>query len=109
VAAPPILAKTTIFLAALIFAVEPSATDPVSLLTSLGFPGVVIILFITGKLRWDGEVKRLVQEIDKKDEIIRLKDEQISKLQSGIMDQAIPALTRSTQIMEQLVVERKAT
>ena len=106
---PPILAGVTVLIAALIYAIEPNATDPISLLTSLGFPGIVISLFITGKLRWDGEVKRLIQEIDKKDEVIKQKDEQIARLQDSIIQQAIPALTRSTQIMEQLVVERKAT
>jgi len=81
-------------------AVDTSPADPIALLTSLGFPGVVIILFITGKLRWDGEVKRLVQELDKKDKIIEAKDIQLAKLQDGVVEQVIPALTRSSQIIE---------
>jgi hypothetical protein len=81
----------------------PAGTlDPLTLLTNLGFPGVVILLLVVGKLRTEGEVKRLESEAARKDQIIAQKDETILKLQAGLVDQAIPALTRSTQVRERL-------
>lgn len=76
-----------------------SGFDPLTLLASTGIPGVVIILLITGKLRTESEVKRLEGENDRKDIVIAQKDEQIQRLQAGIVDQAIPVLTRSTELL----------
>lgn len=76
--------------------------DPYTLLASAGIPGVVVLLLITGKLRTEAEVNRLVAENSRKDLVIAQKDEQIQSLQRGIVDQAIPALTRSTLLMETL-------
>jgi len=76
-----------------------SSFDPLTLLASTGIPGVVIVLLITGKLRTESEVKRLEGENDRKDIVIAQKDEQIQRLQAGIVDQAIPVITRSTELL----------
>jgi hypothetical protein len=76
--------------------------DPYNLLASTGITGTVIALLISGKLRTESEVKRLVSENERKDVVIKQKDEQIVSLQAGIVDQAIPVLTRSTSLLEKL-------
>ena len=77
-----------------------SVNTPFTYLTGLGFPGVIIALFISGQIRLKSEVERLYAELSKKDDIIALKDKQIEALQQGIVEKAIPALTRSTQVLE---------
>lgn len=95
--------------AVIIASVEP-ANDPLTWLTNVGVAGIWLILFVAGRIRSEKEVKRLETELDKKDLIIQQKDEQLVKLQDSIIQQAIPALTRSTQALEHIVVEnRKAT
>jgi len=76
--------------------------DPYTLIASTGIPGIVVVLLISGKLRTESEVKRLVSENERKDTVIRQKDEQIVSLQQGIVEQAIPVLTRSTSLLEKL-------
>lgn len=77
-------------------------SDPFTYLTGLGFPGIVIGLLITGQLRTKSEAERLIEENRRKDEIIIAKDRQLEALQASIVDKAIPALTRSTQVLESL-------
>jgi hypothetical protein len=76
--------------------------DPYSVLASTGISGIVVVLLISGKLRTESEVKRLVSENERKDTVIKQKDEQIVSLQAGIVEQAIPVLTRSTSLLEKL-------
>lgn len=64
-----------------------AATDPVTYVLGLGFPGVIIGLFITGQLRTKGEVERL---------------EAANEKLLATLDTAIPAIVKSTLIMEQI-------
>lgn len=79
-----------------------SLNDPFTYLTGLGFPGIIIALLLTGQLVPKGVIDRMSKDLDRKDEIIKAKDEQIAALQAGLVDKAIPALTRSTQVLERL-------
>jgi hypothetical protein len=81
---------------------DQALQSPITYLTGLGFPGIIIVLFITGKLRWGGEVDFLRDELKKRDDIIKLKDEQITILQDGVKKDVIPALTRSVDLLEKL-------
>lgn len=76
--------------------------DPLTYITGLGFPGVIIGLFAWGTLRTKGEVDRLIAENTRKDRLIDIKDRQIITMAGAISDKALPALTRSTEILESL-------
>lgn len=77
-------------------------TDPLTYLTGLGFPGIIIALLLTGQLRTKTEVERLIAENESKDAIITSKDRQIAVIQDGLVKDVIPALTKSTQILESM-------
>lgn len=98
------MAWGNVMLAGLVVAAADTATDPLSLLTGLGPAGIIIVLLVVGKLRTEGEVKRLEVELDRKDQVIEAKDAQLAALQDGIVGQAIPALTRYTDTVEQVMV-----
>lgn len=76
--------------------------DPLTYLVDLGPIGVIIVLFVTGMLYPKSTVDRLIEENKAKDEIIKSKDEINNRLQESLTDKAIPALTRSTLILESL-------
>jgi hypothetical protein len=76
--------------------------DPYAALISLGPVGIILFLFIIGKIRTEGEVKRLQQDkVELKAEISQ-KDKQISKLTDSIMDQAIPTIAKSTDLLNKM-------
>lgn len=77
-----------------------TGADPFNWVTGLGFPGVIIALLITGYLRTKPEVDRLVADNRAKDKVIERKDEIIISLQTTITQQALPALARSTEVLE---------
>lgn len=101
----PIAATATIIVIA---ATEP-LNDPITWLTNIGVAGIWLIMFIIGKVRTEKEVASLEVRLAMKDKIIEQKDGQISSLQAGLVEKAIPALVRSTQILEQLapLIDRK--
>lgn len=76
--------------------------DPTVLVSSAVTPAIVVLLLLLGKLRTEGEVKRLESESERKDGLIDQKDGQITTLQASLVDKAIPALVRSTLILESL-------
>ena len=74
---------------------EVAGQDPYSTIISLGPVGFILVLFLVGKIRTEGEVKRLEEEV-------RKKDERIEKLQDTIIDKAIPALVQSTDLLQRI-------
>lgn len=80
----------------------PPALDLTSLLGTVITPVIVIILLLLGKLRTEPEVKRLESENTSLRAQVHDKDAQMISLQSGLVDKAIPALTRSTLVLETL-------
>jgi hypothetical protein len=83
-------------------AADTGGVDLTSLLGTVVTPVIVILLLLTGKLRTEGEVKN-------RDETIRIlrqqntdKDVQLTALQAGVVEKAIPALTRTALILERL-------
>ena len=83
-------------------AADQPLTDPVSWLINLGVAGIWLICFLTGKVRPGKEVDSLESRLAVKDKIIEQKDAQIASLQAGILEQAVPAIVRATQVMERL-------
>lgn len=73
-----------------------------SLIGTVVTPTIVIILLLLGKLRTEPEVKRLEQSNETMRQTILAKDNDMQQLQAGLVDKAIPALTRSTLILETL-------
>ena len=69
--------------------------DPLSWLINLGVAGIVIVLLITGKLRTGKEVDHLLDEIEKKDEVI-------AAFQAQLTGHTLPAMARSAQVLEHL-------
>lgn len=74
--------------------------DVTSLVGTVVTPALVIVLLLFGKLRTEPEVKRLEADIDSLRAQVREKDAQINTLQTGIVDKAIPALARTTLVLE---------
>lgn len=86
----------------MMLATDQPLSDPVSWLINLGTAGVMLILFITGKVRSGKESESLEGRLAVKDRIIEQKDAQIAALQAGILEQAVPAIIRATQVIERL-------
>jgi hypothetical protein len=78
------------------FAADQINADPYSTLVSLGPVGIILILMIWGKLRTEGEVKRLEEEN-------KAKDEKISALTESAMGQVIPLMVRVASALDKLV------
>jgi hypothetical protein len=76
--------------------------DPSALLTGIGIPAAVLALFVTGKLRPESEVKRLERENNRLNKVVETKDALIASMNDALVQKAIPALTRSTQVLESL-------
>jgi hypothetical protein len=83
-------------------AADQPLADPIAWLINLGVAGVWLIAFLTGKVRPGKEVESLEGRLAVKDKIIEQKDQQIAVLSASIMDQAVPAIVRATQVMERL-------
>lgn len=82
-------------------AASSAAEDPFTWLINLGVAGIVIVLLITGKLRTGKEVEYLLTEIAAKDELIKA-------FQTQLMGQTLPALTRSTQVLEAIPTSERS-
>ncbi len=85
---------------------EQAAADPLSAVLAYGPLGIMVVLFIVGKLRTEGEVRRLEAECARKDAIIGLKDEQLARQQQALAETAIPVMARATQALEQVARHR---
>lgn len=87
-------------------ATDPTAGfNPYSLIGSAVTPVIVVVLLLFGKLRTETELKRLEEEINGPNgykEQIRLKDEQLQLSLNGLLERVVPALTRSTLVLENL-------
>lgn len=73
--------------------------DPWTLIGSVITPVIVVFLLITGKLRTGAEAERIIA--DNAD--LRAQNQ---ALQAGLVDRVIPALTRSTLVLEGLDATR---
>jgi hypothetical protein len=76
------------------------STDPLTILFAYGPLGMLVAAFMFGWVHPASTVKRLEEQLHQKDEIIKVKDEQIITLQSGMTNEALPALIRSTDILD---------
>lgn len=72
---------------------DNGVTDPLAWLVNLGVAGIVIVLLVTGKLRTGKEVEHLLAEIAAKDQVI-------AAFQQQLTGNTLPALARSTQVLE---------
>lgn len=82
-------------------AATPSLTsDPVTYLLGFGPLGLIVAAFMFGWIYPGSTVRRLEDQLEKKDEIIQTKDLQIGTLQASIAKDSLPALIKSTSILE---------
>jgi hypothetical protein len=72
-----------------------SGFDPYSLIGTLLTPVIVVILLLTNKLHTEGDYKRLQADLD-------LEKGRTTALQEALVERVIPALTRSTLVLEQV-------
>jgi hypothetical protein len=94
-----VAAPTIAFVAA-----ESSSTgiDITSVVGTVVTPVVVIALLIMGKLRTENEIKNRDETITILRQQVREKDAQLESLQEGVVNKAIPALTRAALILEKV-------
>ena len=76
-------------------------TDPLAWLINLGVAGIVIVLLVTGKLRTGKEVEHLLEEISAKDQVI-------TAFQQQLTGTTLPALERSTKVLEAIPASDRA-
>lgn len=74
--------------------------QPYSLIGTVLTPVIVVALLIMGKLRTEGEVKRVEASCARLEALLDRKDEQLQVLQRSVDERAIPALTRAALILE---------
>jgi len=67
--------------------------DPFSLIGTLLTPVIVVLLLLGGKLHTEGDYKRLADDLE-------AERARTAALQSALTDRVIPALTRSTLVLE---------
>lgn len=72
-----------------------SGFDPYSLIGSVVTPVIVVALLLFGKLHTESDYKRLAEELESE------RAERV-RLQTALTDRVIPALTRSTLVLETL-------
>lgn len=68
---------------------------PYSLIGTVVTPVIVVVLLLAGKLHTHGELARLVDS----NEQLRAQNQ---TLQEALIERAVPALTRSTMVLEQI-------
>jgi hypothetical protein len=87
-----------------IVAAESSGTsiDITSIVGTVVTPVVVIALLIMGKLRTENEIKNRDETITILRKQVASKDAQLESLQEGVVNKAIPALTRAALILEKI-------
>lgn len=87
-----------------VVAAESSGTsiDITSIVGTVVTPVVVIALLIAGKLRTENEVKNRDETITLLRNQVDAKDVQLESLQEGVVNKAIPALTRAALILEKV-------
>jgi hypothetical protein len=67
--------------------------DPVSLIGSVITPVIVVVLLLIGKLHTDSDYKRVLADLE-------AERAERARLQTALTDRVIPALTRSTLVLE---------
>ena len=92
---------------AVVLAAETTGTgfDISSIIGTVVTPVVVLMLLIMGKLRTENEIKNRDETIAILRQQVKDKDAQLDRLQEGLVDKAIPALTRAALILEKISPE----
>lgn len=72
-----------------------STADPLAVLVNYGAIGIMLAMFVLGRLHSDRELNDLKEQNAKLTAAL-------TQLQSSLTQQTLPALTRSTQVLEAL-------
>jgi hypothetical protein len=76
--------------------------NPITLIGTVITPVTVIILVMMGKFRTENEVRSLEAQNATIAQQLNLERERTQALQAGLIDQAVPALTRTTLVLERV-------
>lgn len=93
---------------AALYSVSEQGVDVLSVVKVIGGLGGTSLLalgllaFYKGWIVRGAEVERMRGEMAAKDAALERKDDQISALQAGLIDKAVPALARATLVLEKL-------
>ena len=83
-----------------------ATTDPLALLINYGLAGIIILLLVVGQLRTRAEVEAIkdasAREVSNLTQINAEQNRLIIALQHSLTGGALPAMARSTQILEAL-------
>jgi hypothetical protein len=91
--APAALAVSAPVATLLAEAATNSGFDPYSLIGTLITPVLVVVLLLTNKLHTEGDYKRVIADLE-------VEKARTTTLQTALVDRVIPALTRSTLVLE---------
>jgi len=81
--------------------VSDAGTDPVAVLVNYGAIGVMLALFVFGKLHSDREVTDLKKALAERDDLIRA-------FSTQVLGNTLPALTQSTRVLEAIPASETA-
>lgn len=97
------LGASTAGLGALIFTI-PKATsaDPVAVLLNYGALGIFLVCILTGLVRTKSELENRDKQLEAKDRQIADLQRIVDAFTANLTGQTLPALARSTQVLEQL-------
>lgn len=93
------------FLGSLVFPILPLATstaDPILILANYGALGIMLVLILTGTVRTKSEVENRDKQIADKEKTIADQQRIIDAFTANITGQTLPALAKSTHVLEQL-------
>lgn len=95
------MGSAVIYATALVAAYESTLADPVAILINYGAIGLMLGMFVLGRLHSDRELN------DLKEQNAKLTDA-LTHLQGSLTTTTLPALTRSAQVLEALPSREQA-